>query len=118
MKHPFSINYQELLALPRIEKEFTLECISNPIGGTVLVVPAAVGSSSSSAILLELIREGTAPAAVVMGKADAILALGVVVARELGHSGPPVLELSSPMLDALPEGVLEVLEDGTLRRVG
>jgi predicted aconitase with swiveling domain len=88
------------------------------IGGTVLVVPAAVGSSSSSAILLELIREGTAPAAVVMGKADAILALGVVVARELGHSGPPVLELSSPMLDAIPEGVLEVLEDGTLRRVG
>jgi predicted aconitase with swiveling domain len=88
------------------------------IGGTVLVVPAAVGSSSSSAIMLELIREGTAPAAVVMGKADAILALGVVVARELGHSGPPVLELPAPALDALPEGVIDVLEDGTLRRVG
>jgi predicted aconitase with swiveling domain len=88
------------------------------IGGTVLVVPAAVGSSSSSAIMLELIREGTAPAAVIMGSADAILALGVVVARELGHSGPPVVELPVPMLDALPDGVLEVLEDGTLRRAG
>lgn len=88
------------------------------IGGTVLVVPAAVGSSSSSAIMLELIREGTAPAAVLMGRADAILALGVVVARELGHSGPPVLELPAPALDALPDGVLQVLEDGTLRRVG
>ena len=34
--HPFSINYQDLLKLPRIEKVYTLECISDPIGGTAI----------------------------------------------------------------------------------
>ena len=48
------------------------------LAGTVLVVPSAVGSSSSSAIMLELMRNGVAPAAVLMGKADAILALGEI----------------------------------------
>ncbi len=33
---PFALSYQELLALPRLEKEFTLECISNPIGGNAI----------------------------------------------------------------------------------
>jgi len=34
--HPLAINYRELLALPRREKEYTLECISNPVGGTAI----------------------------------------------------------------------------------
>ncbi len=34
--HPFTLNYQELLALPKIQKVYTLECISNPIGGTAI----------------------------------------------------------------------------------
>ena len=33
---PLTLSYQELLALPPIEKVFTLECISNPIGGNAL----------------------------------------------------------------------------------
>ncbi len=33
---PFTLNYQHLLALPRIEKHLTLECISNPIGGSYI----------------------------------------------------------------------------------
>ncbi len=34
--HPFTLTYEDLLALPRREKTLTLECISNPIGGTAL----------------------------------------------------------------------------------
>ncbi|HEX5481628.1 MAG TPA: molybdopterin-dependent oxidoreductase [Terriglobia bacterium] len=30
---PFDLTYSQALALPRIEKDYTLECISNPIGG-------------------------------------------------------------------------------------
>jgi DMSO/TMAO reductase YedYZ molybdopterin-dependent catalytic subunit len=33
---PFTLSYRELLALPRLEKIMTLECISNPIGGNLL----------------------------------------------------------------------------------
>ncbi len=85
------------------------------IAGTVLAVPSLVGSSSSSAVMLELLREGTAPVAVLAGKADAILALGVVVARELGYGTIPVLELPSlEGISGLSDGIIEVMEDGTV----
>jgi predicted aconitase with swiveling domain len=87
------------------------------IAGQVLALPATVGSSSSSAVMLELLREGTAPAAILTGKADAILALGVVVAGELGHRCIPVLEVPSGRLDELTDGVVEVTEDGRVRAV-
>jgi len=85
------------------------------VGGTVLVVPSTVGSSSSSAIMLELLRCGTAPAALLLGKADAILALGVVVARELGRAGIPVVEIAAEALASLDEGIpVRVGPDGTV----
>ena len=85
------------------------------VGGTVLVVPSTVGSSSSSAIMLELLRCGTAPAALLLGKADAILALGVVVARELGYAGIPVLEVAAETLASLEEGTpVRVGPDGAV----
>ena len=89
------------------------------IAGTVLVIPATVGSSSSSAIMLELLREGTAPAALLLGRADAILALGVVVGRELGYAPVPMLELSLGDPGAWPEGGrVRVTEDGRVIREG
>lgn len=78
------------------------------VSGAVLAVPAAVGSSSSSAIMLELIRHGTAPAALVLGRADAIVALGVLVAGELGLETIPVLESPWDAVEALPNGPVEV----------
>ena len=86
------------------------------IKGTVLMVPTAVGSSSSSAIMLELLREGTAPAAILMGKADAILALGAVVGSELGYEPIPIVEVPAEQLADLFDGVLiEVDRDGVVR---
>lgn len=88
------------------------------IAGTVLLVPSAVGSSSSSAIMLELMREGRNPAAILMGRADAILALGVVVGRELGYAPIPVVEVSPDDLSALRDGArLRVGEDGRISEV-
>lgn len=72
------------------------------IAGTVLAVPATIGSSSSSAVMLELMRGGRAPAALLLGAVDAILTLGVVVAREMGYGSIPVLAASSEALAALP----------------
>ena len=83
------------------------------IAGQILVLPAAIGSSSSSAIMLELIREKRAPAAVVMGRADAILALGVVVAEELGYHGIPIVEVGPESLGRLGQGQrVSVTRDG------
>jgi predicted aconitase with swiveling domain len=86
------------------------------ITGRVLLVPAAVGSSSSSAIMLELLREGTAPAAILMGKADAILALGCIVGSELGYDPIPILEVPVEAFEYVFDGAMvEVHRDGLVR---
>jgi len=82
------------------------------IAGTVLALPEPRGSSSSSAVMLELIARGLAPAAVLLGEADAILALGIVVAGEMGHRTLPALEVAE--LDRLPEGRVRVGADGSI----
>ena len=54
--------------------------------------------------MLELLREGTAPAAILIGRADAILALGGVVGRELGYAPIPIVELAPEALDGVSGG--------------
>lgn len=63
------------------------------IAGRVLLIPATVGSSSASAVLLELVHAGRAPAAIVLHEPDAILLLGLVVAKEMGLETPIALRL-------------------------
>jgi predicted aconitase with swiveling domain len=63
------------------------------IAGRVLFVPETSGSSSSSAVLLELVRAGKAPGALVLHQPDAILLLGLIVAREMGWPSPPALRM-------------------------
>lgn len=87
------------------------------IAGTVLALPAARGSSSSSSVLLELVAQGKAPAAILLGEADAILALGAVVAKEMGWTPPPVLELDVAAQARLPEGILRVEDGGRIEAV-
>ena len=88
------------------------------IGGTVLVLAATRGSSSSSAVMLELLRGGNAPAALVLAEVDAILALGVVVAGEMGYGTIPVLRLPLPAHAALASaGRAEIDQDGRIALV-
>ena len=63
------------------------------VAGMVLALPGTIGSSSASAVLLELVHAGRAPAALLMDSPDAILLLGFVVAREMGWPAPPALRL-------------------------
>ena len=63
------------------------------VTGRVLVLPSGRGSSSASSILLEAVKQGTAPAAIITSETDGILALGAAVAREMYDTSPPVLVL-------------------------
>jgi predicted aconitase with swiveling domain len=83
------------------------------IAGTVLAMPRTIGSSSSSAVLLELLFNGHAPCALLLGEVDAILCLGVIVAREMGYASIPVLEYDEAGLSE--RGVLRVSRDGRVR---
>jgi uncharacterized protein len=84
------------------------------ITGTVLALAATRGSSSSSAIMLELLARGIAPAALVLGEPDAILALGVIVGREMGYPAIPVLALPPAAQALLPEGKLRITKGGNI----
>lgn len=63
------------------------------VTGRVLVMAAGRGSSSSSSVLAEAIRLGTAPAALVLGEPDAIIALGALAAAELYEHPVPIVVL-------------------------
>ncbi|WP_310156653.1 aconitase X swivel domain-containing protein [Bosea sp. BE125] len=71
------------------------------IAGTVLALPGTIGSSSASAVLLELVHAGKAPAAILMDAPDAILLLGIIVAREMGWQAPPAFRLPAERQQAL-----------------
>ena len=70
------------------------------IAGTVLFLPGTIGSSSASAVLLELVHNGNAPAALVLHEPDAILLLGLIVAREMGWTTPVAVQARSGTLHA------------------
>jgi predicted aconitase with swiveling domain len=74
------------------------------VSGRVLVMPAGRGSSSSSSVLAEMVRLGTAPSAILVADADLILAIGAEVARELYGSAPPILEMARDELAAIADG--------------
>lgn len=65
------------------------------ITGQAVFIPATIGSSSASAILLELVHTRHAPAAIILHEPDAILLLGLIVAREMGHATPIALRLDA-----------------------
>ena len=67
------------------------------IAGTVLFLPGTIGSSSASAVLLELVHAHRAPAAIVLHEPDAILLLGLIVAREMGWETPIAVRLDRAM---------------------
>lgn len=84
------------------------------IAGTVLALPGTIGSSSASAVLLELVHAGKAPAAILMDTPDAILLLGLVVAREMGWPTPPALRLPASQQAALAGKTLLISSDGNI----
>ncbi len=59
----------------------------------VLAVPCTRGSSTTTAVLLEAIRAGTAPAAIITTDTDFFFALASVVADELYTSPLPLVAL-------------------------
>jgi predicted aconitase with swiveling domain len=88
------------------------------LAGRVLMLAATRGSSSSSSVLLELVAAGIGPAAIVLGEVDAILGIGIVVGRELGHRGPPLLRLDPSRQAEFSSGdLVAVAEDGEITRV-
>jgi predicted aconitase with swiveling domain len=79
------------------------------VTGTVLVMPGARGSSSSSSVLAETMRMRTGPAAIVLAIADPILPVGALVAESLYGVQCPIVVCA---IDGISTGdVLRVVAD-------
>ena len=84
--------------------------------GRIVVMPSGRGSSSSASILAEAVRAETAPAAIVLGELDLILAIGSAVAEELYSVVVPVVVLRSDELASVEDGAeVRIGSDGVLR---
>jgi cis-L-3-hydroxyproline dehydratase len=78
--------------------------------GRILAVPFTRGSSTTTAVLVEAVRAGTAPAAIVTTGVDSFFALASIVADEM--YGKPI-----PLI-ALSPGEFEKLKTGDRFRIG
>ncbi|WP_312797744.1 aconitase X swivel domain-containing protein [Tianweitania sp.] len=84
------------------------------IAGRVLFLPGTIGSSSASAVLLELVHANHAPAALIMDAPDAILLLGLLVAKEMAWPTPIAVRLPADEQGRFAGQIVSVGEDGLL----
>ncbi|MEE3505906.1 MULTISPECIES: cis-3-hydroxy-L-proline dehydratase [unclassified Pseudomonas] len=71
------------------------------LANCVLAIPSGRGSCTGSSVMMELISNGHAPAALVLAEADEILTLGVLVAQTLFERSLPVLCIGREAFAAL-----------------
>jgi hypothetical protein len=67
--------------------------------GRILAIPASRGSSTTTAVLLEAVRNGTHPAAIICSGVDRFLALASIVAGEMYQMPFPVIALDPSDFD-------------------
>ncbi len=79
--------------------------------GRVLAIPFTKGSSTTTQILLEAIRAGTAPAAIVSRGSDSFLALASIVADEMYGKPIPILSVSPEDFARLRTGQRIAIEE-------
>ena len=81
--------------------------------GKILAIPFTRGSSTTTAVLLEAIRAGTAPAAIITTDTDFFFALASVVAEELYGSPLPLVALPERDFDQLrTDDEVQITKDG------
>lgn len=78
----------------------------------VLALPGSRGSSTTSAVFLESVRLGTAPAAVITTQIDSFLALASIVADELFGRPVPIVAVDPADFAALRTGLRVSVEPG------
>nr|WP_210330978.1 aconitase X [Microvirga terrestris] len=73
------------------------------LAGRVLAIPSGRGSCSGSGVLLELILNGHAPAAIVISEREEILTLGAMVAEVVFDRSIPVLRVDREVFARIGE---------------
>ena len=85
--------------------------------GRILAVPFSKGSSTTTAVLLEAVRAGTAPAAILTTGVDSFFALASIVADVMYGKSFPVVALDANGFAALETGMRVVVDRSGLIRL-
>jgi len=80
--------------------------------GRILALPFTRGSSTTTAILLESVRRGVAPAGIITDRADVFLALASVVADEMYKGAFPMVAVDQDVFATLRSGDVARIEEG------
>jgi predicted aconitase with swiveling domain len=86
------------------------ELCGKSIKGKVFVFPEGRGSTVGAAVILELVRCGNAPAAMINRKTEGILAAGAILAEKFYH-------VSIPVIDMFDEDPVTNIKTGDMVRV-
>jgi predicted aconitase/predicted aconitase with swiveling domain len=84
------------------------------VAGKILAIPSGRGSCTGSSVLLELILNDCAPAALIFSELEEILTLGVVVADVMFDKTLPIIQLSKTDFQALCNGSFMQLDNHIL----
>ncbi|VVO44855.1 aconitase X swivel domain-containing protein [Pseudomonas fluorescens] len=81
----------------------------------IFALPKGKGSSTGSAVLLDALHNGHAPAGIILNKVDEIIALGVVIFDEFFGQKIPVVQLENDDFEMLfSASSASISEDGTV----
>lgn len=84
------------------------------VNGKILALPSGRGSCSGSGVMLELLLNNVAPAALLLFETEDILTLGVMVAEVLFERSIPVCRISTQDFKLLESGVEVQLSGGVI----
>ncbi|MDP4109828.1 MAG: DUF126 domain-containing protein [Bacillota bacterium] len=85
------------------------------ITGRALVIPRGTGSCTGTGTILEMVRQNTAPAAIICTQAEPVTAIGSVIAKALYGRGIPLYTLCTEDFESIMPGeMISVKEDGTV----
>jgi predicted aconitase with swiveling domain len=87
--------------------------VGQQAAGRILAVPFTRGSSTTTAVLLESVKAGTAPAAILTTAPDSFFTLASIVADEMYAKPIPLIVLATQDFALLQSGqVITILDDG------
>jgi len=84
------------------------------VNGKILALPSGRGSCSGSGVMLELLLNNVAPAALIVFETEDILTLGVMVSEVLFERAIPVCRITAEDFNLLESGVAARVSSGVL----
>lgn len=84
------------------------------LSGKILCIPYDRGSCSGSGVLIEMVKQGTAPAAILCLEAEAVLALGPLIGEKMYGRGMALRNINKEDYDKLSTGDTLIFKDDSI----